>query len=163
MSEYTIINGQLVSVDELKHYGVKGMKWGVRKSEYKAMNRQQRKETRKAYYNTPEGKTVKATSIGTFFGGPLVGVLAGLITAKKVGYISQSTIDKGKRKVEEVKDRDFKELSQKAYEKFYADDVEGIVKNMSKSQYKDLRKHVGRQMDNGDWDVVEDYVARKYG
>jgi signal transduction protein with GAF and PtsI domain len=31
MSDYTIVNGQLVSVDELKHYGVPGMKWGIRR------------------------------------------------------------------------------------------------------------------------------------
>jgi hypothetical protein len=31
VSDYTIINGQLVSVDELKHYGVPGMKWGIRR------------------------------------------------------------------------------------------------------------------------------------
>ena len=33
----------------LAHHGVKGMKWGVRKSEYKAMNRQQRKKQRMTY------------------------------------------------------------------------------------------------------------------
>lgn len=32
--------------EDIMHYGVKGMKWGVRKSVYKSMNRQQRKEQR---------------------------------------------------------------------------------------------------------------------
>ena len=34
---------------ELYHYGVKGMKWGVRKSEYRSMSRSQRKQTKRQY------------------------------------------------------------------------------------------------------------------
>lgn len=34
---------------DIEHYGVKGMKWGVRKSEYRSMPREQRKQVRKDY------------------------------------------------------------------------------------------------------------------
>ena len=44
MSEYV-----LTSNGELYHYGVKGMKWGVRKSEYKAMSKSDKKKTRQLY------------------------------------------------------------------------------------------------------------------
>ena len=43
MAEYFVYNGGLYSTDELKHYGVKGMKWGVHKSVYKSMNKKQLK------------------------------------------------------------------------------------------------------------------------
>lgn len=78
---------------ELYHYGVAGMKWGIRKSVYKSMNKQQRRETRKKYYETPEGKIKKATTIGTILGGPLGGVIAGGITAKKQKNISQNILE----------------------------------------------------------------------
>ena len=46
MSDYSYI---MTENGELYHYGVKGMKWGVRKSEYKSMSRSQKKQTRKQY------------------------------------------------------------------------------------------------------------------
>lgn len=155
--------GNYVRTDtELYHYGVPGMKWGVRKSVYKSMNKQQRKEARKKYYNTPDGKIERATTIGTFLAGPLGGVIAGSITDKKVGSISKSLINKGKREVETYKNVKLKTISQKTYDKFHADDIEGIVRNMSKEQYDDIKKHVGNSIDNGDWAEVADYIARKY-
>ena len=35
--------------NEIYHYGVKGMKWGVRKSEYKSMSKRQKKQVRDEY------------------------------------------------------------------------------------------------------------------
>lgn len=87
------------------------MKWGVRKSEYKSMNKQQRKRQREKYLNTPEGKIKKATTIGTLLGGPVAGVIAGSITAKKVNTIQKESVDKGKKFVEKHKNAKFKSVS----------------------------------------------------
>lgn len=56
---YYLYDGHAYSSDELVHYGVPGMKWGVRKEHYKAMNRHERKRTREKYYRTEEGKEHK--------------------------------------------------------------------------------------------------------
>lgn len=51
MSNYVIVGGDLVNCDELMHYGVKGMKWGVRRAR-KQEARALRKATKK--YGTSE-------------------------------------------------------------------------------------------------------------
>ena len=88
------------------------MKWGLRKDVSKSSSRSRQKEIRKEYYKTPEGRIKKATTIGTMLGGPLVGVIAGSITARKVrkkvdtmkndklSSVDKSTIKKGKKKAE---------------------------------------------------------------
>lgn len=100
-------------MNELYHYGVKGMKWGVKKSDYKAMNRSQRKATRKKYRNTPTGKIERATTIGTFLGGPIGGIITGSIMSKKVGDISPKKVDTGKKVVEKIKPETVKTESKK--------------------------------------------------
>lgn len=106
MSKYVLMRGTFVEVsdDELLHYGVKGMKWGVRKEEYKAMDRQQKKKTREEYYQTPEGKrykNIRNTVIGTLLAGPIGGVAVGLITAHRNGSL-QKSVSNGKEYVENL-------------------------------------------------------------
>lgn len=51
--------------DELYHYGVKGMKWGVKKSEYDSMSKGQKKKLRKEYKQDEKWKK-KTTSIRNY-------------------------------------------------------------------------------------------------
>ena len=71
-------------MNELYHHGVKGMKWGVRNKAYNSSSRSRKKEIRKEYYKTPEGRIKKATMIGTMLGVPFGGFIARSITASKI-------------------------------------------------------------------------------
>lgn len=51
--------------DELYHYGVKGMKWRVKKSEYDSMSKDQKKKLRKEYKQDEKWKK-KATSLRNY-------------------------------------------------------------------------------------------------
>ena len=105
-------------MNELYHYGIKGMKWGVRKEVYNSSSRSRKKEIRKEYYNTPEGRIKKATTIGTILGGPLGGIVAGSITARKIekevgavkndklSSVDNKVIEKEKKKVEALLNND---------------------------------------------------------
>lgn len=105
MANYIISNGQLYNVGDLQHYGVKGMKWGVRKSVYKSMNRKQRRAQREKYWQSPEGKAVnKAITNASVWGTVLGGIPGGIVAAsiapsiarRKFNSISEKQIDKGK-------------------------------------------------------------------
>ena len=105
-------------MNELYHYGIKGMKWGVRKEVYNSSSRSRKKEIRKDYYKSPEGRIKRATRIGTLLGGPLVGIAAGSITAMKIekevgavkndklSSVDNKFIEKGKKKVEALLNND---------------------------------------------------------
>lgn len=74
--------------DYLIHFGVKGMKWGVRKEQYKSADKATRKQYRDAYKKTDEYRTkmskrkVAATAVaGSLVGGGVGGALAGIAQA----------------------------------------------------------------------------------
>lgn len=95
--------------NELYHYGVKGMKWGVRKSTYNSADKYTRKQIRKAYWDTPEGKTIKAAGLGSFLGGPIGAGVASFITGKKTGYFNDvkdwKKMNEGKKLSERYRDK----------------------------------------------------------
>lgn len=74
--------------DYLVHFGVKGMKWGVRKEQYKSADKATRKKYKEAYKKTDEYRTkiskrkVAATAaVGGLVGGGVGGALAGIAQA----------------------------------------------------------------------------------
>ena len=142
-------------INELYHYGVKGMKWGVRKSEYRSMNRAQRKKQRQEYNKTPQGRIERATKIATILGGPIAGIIAGSITAKRVRDVSQKTIDKGKDAVEKISSVANKTESKRVAE--LKSRITGKKENgkpaflMSEEEFKDLDNiYMQRRKELGD-------------
>ena len=49
LKTYGVEANPLTIEEALAHYGVKGMKWGVRKDEYSSMTRSQKKQTKSDY------------------------------------------------------------------------------------------------------------------
>ena len=137
----------------LAHHGVKGMKWGVRKSEYKTMNRNQRKETRKQYYKTPEGKIKKATTIGTILAGPIGGLVAGSIATKKVGSIKNDTVDKGKQCSEKFKNTKIDS----------SDKTKNAIKNASPKSGETDEQKVNRLIKEGKMNPDAHYIFDQNG
>ena len=71
--------------NEIYHFGVKGMKWGVRKDRYKAASKAERKAIREEYRKTPVGRMEKSASIGALIGGVPGALIAQTITYRKFG------------------------------------------------------------------------------
>lgn len=185
--------------NELYHFGVKGMKWGVRRYQNKyggltpagkmrmrKLNKLDEKDDKYRLYRDMSNENISNFSKRK---DPVSRLLVKSNTKALSKY--EKTIEKNKEKIQniikELKDQDIDVVvrynpyadrmqykqsdrqiqrardNKSLYNKFYADDIEGAIKNMSETQYADVRKHVGKQIDNGDWADVEEYVIRKYG
>lgn len=121
MSKYYLgSDGHVYSEEELYHYGVPGMKWGVRKSDYKSMSRAQRKTLQKQHFDTDQGKAdlkriTRNTMIGSFIGGPIGGAIAGFSTLKKISESvpNSKTITTAKSVVSKNADKKVSDLTGK--------------------------------------------------
>lgn len=97
--------------EELMHYGVKGMKWGVRRDKYERMGSQERQKVRKAYRagnkvarknpKTSEQRLIRnrdrGESIGIILAGPvggLVGAAIGSAYTKRKYNVKINDIDR---------------------------------------------------------------------
>lgn len=84
---------------ELYHHGVKGMKWGVRKSKLAKMTKEQQKAARDRFYKA-HMKEITKTSWASVIGGPVGQLIVQSIRVKKLGQIPIETVERGKREVE---------------------------------------------------------------
>lgn len=80
--------------NELYHYGVKGMKWGVRKKQYDSMSFSERRATRQKFYK--DNPNENRMTIGKTVGQQL-GTTAGQVLGKGV-RIAGKTLGKGIKK-----------------------------------------------------------------
>ena len=131
----------IITSSELYHYGVKGMKWGVRKEEYKSMNRQQKRATKEAFYKTEGGQrslkaTTHATVWGTILGTPLGGIIAGLTTnaimnRKANELIASDLASAGKKLVDESNNKKISSLTSKNSDRTESKRVAAIKKRVT--------------------------------
>lgn len=93
MADYIYTNGQLYNADELMHYGVPGMRWGVRRA--------QRRDARIERKGTRKGWSTDAIDVSK-------------IRAKKVKQMSNAELKKlNERNQLEVTNRDLKRKQNK--------------------------------------------------
>lgn len=113
----------------LYHYGVKGMKWGVRKDRYKSMSKSQRQKTQKKFYDDHEDRIKRGGNLGgniagiaggiaggllggpsgAFAGGAIGGAAGSLIGMKtSISRINKEISNRGRRKVRKQLNKKYK-------------------------------------------------------
>lgn len=147
------------SEDELYHYGVKGMKWGVRKSDLKTMSRQQRKETRKAYYKTPQGQIERATRISTILGGPVVGYVVNKELQRNIDKIKDKNLDDiPATTIKRGRDYIFEIYSEKELSKMRRLRTMDEVDDYYSKKLKSAKTKYERESAELDWDAARDDI-----
>lgn len=139
--------------NELYHFGVQGMKWGVRKSVYKKLSRDQKRLAKKIYKYSPEHRLNKKGRIGKVVRSPALENFGKNRTLKKIkknrpmNYLlsqqreesSRSIQGKKNKKttVEKILDSSSKYLNeQTTYKDLGKKEIDKIINDYAKDIYK---------------------------
>ena len=140
MSDYIYTNNGLVSVDELKHYGVPGMKWGVKKQRQAMVTARRQKRAANREYSKAFNK---ATSLTGAYGKNSSRNTSNMLTAAKKANAADAKYKKAKQDYKNAK----KSAKQNERAKAKADKA---MSKINKQKYKDTIKQYRKEINAGE-------------